>query len=241
LVIKYDAHVRPDHFGNKKGELAVVMSEQRSEQTSEPIRVIVIDDHPHARLAIRELLSVDQTFQIIAEGKNGYEAIELAEQYEPDLMIIDIQMPGLDGLEATKRIKDRFTAIKIVIVTVSHDVAHLFEALKKGAQGYLLKTLDSSLWLDYLRAIVTDDAPLSQEIAARILQEFTKAAETKRESLDHLTIREREVLECVAQGLSNKEIAVQLFISENTVKNHLKNIMHKLHADNRVQLSKYMQ
>jgi DNA-binding NarL/FixJ family response regulator len=123
-----------------------------------------------------------------------------------------------------------------VMVTVSDDVANLFEAIKNGAQGYLLKNLNPNIWLSYLHSLATDSAPMPQEIANRILAEFTGSKAT-----DHtlLTPREQEILTRVAQGLSNKEIATELVISEHTVKNHLKNIMQKLHLNNRVQLTRY--
>lgn len=146
-------------------------------------------------------------------------------------------------------------ALKIVMVTVSDDITHLFEAIKRGAQGYLLKNLAPSSWMEYLRAISLDEAPMSKELAFRLLQEFsvTKPGEQKKREaakaqlLDKdaaimttpLTDREKEVLERVATGASNREIAVELGLSEYTVKNHLKNILQKLHLGNRVQLTRY--
>ncbi|MNN18749.1 Transcriptional regulatory protein DegU [compost metagenome] len=155
------------------------------------------------------------------------------ERWMPDLILMDIRMPGKDGLEATREIKLRYPYVKIVLITVSDDAAHLFEALKQGAQGYLLKNLEPGTWLEYLRAIASDEAPLSSELALRILQEFPV---TKKESGEQppLTSREREILGWVAQGMTNREIAGVLHISDQTVKNHLKNILQKLHLENRV-------
>ncbi|CAM2884339.1 response regulator transcription factor [Paenibacillus sediminis] len=202
------------------------------------IRVLIADDHEHAREGISEILSADPIFDIVAVAKNGREAIELTEQWMPDLILMDIQMPEMDGLEATKIIKLRYPYVKIVMVTVSDDAAHLFEALKQGAQGYLLKNLSPSTWIEYLRSIMNDEAPLSKELAYQILQEFPLAMKND-EDKHPLTVREREILNWVAQGLTNREIAEQLTISEQTVKNHLKNILHKLHLENRVQLTRY--
>lgn len=201
-------------------------------------RVLIVDDHKHARQGMRTILGMDPSFEIVAEAASGQEAIALTEAHMPDLVLMDINMPHMDGLEATKAIKEKYPYIKIVMVTVSDDIAHLFEALKKGAQGYLLKNLHPEEWHLYLKAIALDEAPLSRELAMRILQEFSHKPKRVDEP-SPLTGREREILRLVAQGLSNREIAQQLDISEHTVKNHLKNILHKLHLDNRVQLARY--
>ncbi|WP_159884960.1 response regulator [Paenibacillus puerhi] len=204
----------------------------------QPIRIVLADDHAHAREAMRDIIELDPSFEIVGEAVNGDEAIQLAEQYMPDLILMDIRMPQVDGLEATKVIKERFPYVKIVMVTVSGDITHLFEAIKRGAQGYLLKNLSPASWHEYLRAVAIDEAPMSREVAVRLLQEFT-LAKTNVPEKSPLTLREKEILECVARGRSNKEISEELDISEHTVKNHLKNILHKLHLDNRVQLMRY--
>ncbi|SDD96954.1 DNA-binding response regulator, NarL/FixJ family, contains REC and HTH domains [Paenibacillus sp. UNCCL117] len=205
---------------------------------TQPIRIMLADDHEHAREAMKDIIGLDASFEIVGEAVNGQEAVRLAEQCMPDLILMDIRMPGLDGLEATKAIKERFPYVKIVMVTVSGDITHLFEAIKRGAQGYLLKNLSPASWHEYLRAVAFDEAPMSREVAVRLLQEFTMV-KTNVPEKSPLTSREKEILECVACGRSNKEIADELDISEHTVKNHLKNILHKLHLDNRVQLMRY--
>ncbi|MDP4096044.1 response regulator transcription factor [Paenibacillus sp. P96] len=201
-------------------------------------RVLVADDSAHAREAISDILGEDRAFEIIGEASGGEQALRMTEELMPDLILMDIRMPDLDGLEATGLIKMRFPYVKIVIITVSDDAAHLFEALKRGAQGYLLKNLSPSTWLEYLRAVVSDEAPLSQELAYRILQEFP-APPKQTAAGQSLTPREREILNWVASGQTNKEIGEGLGISEQTVKNHLKNILHKLQLENRVQLTRY--
>ncbi|USB31971.1 response regulator transcription factor [Paenibacillus sp. YPG26] len=201
-------------------------------------RVLVVDDHAYAREGICDILAEDSSFEIIGVGSSGEEAIELTEKFMPDLIMMDIHMPGMDGLEATRIIKLRFPYVKIVLITVSDDAAHLFEALKQGAQGFLLKNLSPSTWLEYLRAIMIDEAPLSSDLAHQILKEFPSVP--KQDALDHpLTGREREILNWVAKGMTNREIAGELQISDQTVKNHLKNILHKLQLENRVQLTRY--
>ncbi|WP_405171383.1 response regulator transcription factor [Paenibacillus sp. FSL H8-0280] len=204
----------------------------------EHVRVLVVDDHAHAREAICSILSEDSLFEVIGTASNGQEALELTGQWMPDLILMDVQMPGMDGLEATRQIKLRFPYVIVVMVTVSDDVTFLFEALKQGAQGYLLKNLTPSTWLEYLRAIVSDDAPLSKELAYRILQEFP-APRSEDVQDNPLTARELEILQWVSAGYTNREIAYQLGISDQTVKNHLKNILQKLQLENRVQLTRY--
>jgi len=200
-------------------------------------RVLIVDDSQHAREAMMSILDEDEDYEVIGVVSSGEEAIAVTEQLMPDLILMDIEMQGIGGLEATRIIKLQYPYVKIVMITVSDDIAHLFEALKQGAQGYLLKNLSPSTWLAYLHAIMRDDAPLSRELAYQILKEFPISVANE----DHipLTTREREILTWVASGLTNKEIATQLGISDQTVKNHLKNILQKLHLENRVQLTRY--
>lgn len=201
-------------------------------------RILIVDDHIHAREGIREILEEYEDFLIIGEAKNGLEAIQLTEQLMPDLILMDIDMPVMDGLEATKRLKLIFPYVKIVMITVSDDITDLFDALKKGAQGYLLKNIQSEKWIEHLRAFALDEVPMSKEIAFQILKEFPQNKEITKEKIP-LSTRELEVLKLVAKGLSNREISAMLIISEHTVKSHLKNILSKLHLDNRVQLTSY--
>lgn len=200
-------------------------------------RVLVVDDHAHAREAICEILSMDPSFEVIGVVSDGQQAIDYTEQWLPDLILMDIQMPILNGLEATQRIKLAFPYVKIVMITVSDDVLHLLEALKRGAQGYLLKNLEPSMWLEYLHSIVTEEAPLSREVAYQILKDVSLTE--KKEPDVPLTTREKDILYGVAAGWTNKEIAANYTISEYTVKNHLKNILQKLQVQNRVQLTRY--
>ena len=131
----------------------------------QPFRILIVDDHAHAREGIREILEEYEDFVIVGEGKNGEEAIKLTEELMPDIILMDIQMPVMNGLEATKRIKLKFPYVKIVMITVSDDITDLFDALKKGAQGYLLKNLESEAWREHLRAFALDEVPMSKEIA----------------------------------------------------------------------------
>lgn len=200
-------------------------------------RVLVVDDHAHAREAICEIIATDDRYEIVGVVASGKEAIDFTEQWMPDLILMDIQMPDMDGLETTQRIKLRFPYVKIVMITVSDDMFHLLEALKRGAQGYLLKNLAPSTWIKYLNSIVNEETPLSRELAFEILKDVSLA--NNKEVDESLTFREQEILSNVADGLTNKEIAEKLVISEHTVKNHLKNILQKLQLQNRVQLTRY--
>ncbi|PGX21029.1 DNA-binding response regulator [Priestia megaterium] len=204
----------------------------------QPFRILIVDDHAHAREGIRDILEEYEDFIIVGEGTNGQEAIELTEKLMPDIVLMDIGMPVMDGLEATKQIKFQFPYVKIVVITVSDDITDLFDALKKGAQGYLLKNLQSEVWYDYLRAFALDEVPMSKEIAFQILKEFPQETSITKPDTP-LSARELEVLQLVAKGLSNRDISAHLFISEHTVKSHLKNILSKLHLENRVQLTSY--
>jgi len=225
---------------------------------TQPIRVLLADDHRHAREGMREIVSADPSFVVVGEAASGEEALALAGQVYPELVLMDIHMPGMGGFEAVKAIKSAYPLVKIVMVTVSDDAAHLFEALKKGAQGYLLKNLNPSAWRDYLHAVALDEAPLNSDLAMSILREFgARRGQATGEAREHgagsrpgavngdtasgsdLTPREREILLAVARGQKNREVAESLGLSEHTVKNHLKNILQKLHLGNRVQLTKY--
>ncbi|MBL0387196.1 response regulator transcription factor [Tumebacillus sp. ITR2] len=205
-----------------------------------PYKVLVADDHPLAREAIRSLLEDDDSFQIIAEARDGREAVSLCEELKPDLVLMDINMPHVDGLEATRLIKKSRPEIKLVILSVSDNVADLFTAIQFGAQGYLLKNLEPDDWLTYLHALLDEDAEIPREMAGRILTRFQSGGEISGDVLpDVLTPREREILAHVAVGATNKQIAEKLVIAENTVKNHMKNVLDKLHLQNRVQLAAY--
>lgn len=222
---------------------------------NQPFRVMLVDDHKHARQGMREIVSEGDDFAVVAEAASGEEALELMQRAAPELILMDISMPGMGGLEAAKAIKSAYPEVKIVIVTVSDDPAHLFEALKKGAQGYLLKNLNPSAWREYLRAIAYDEAPLNPDLALSILREFAARSQGRESALkgrsvhaqeqddglyrEGLTQREKQILQEVARGRKNREIASELGLSEHTVKNHLKNILQKLHLDNRVQLTRY--
>lgn len=204
-----------------------------------PYRVLITDDHPHSRQAIKEMLADEPLFVIIGEAINGQEAVELCDMLLPDLVLMDIELPVLNGLEATKIIKERNPLIKVIILSVSDDVGDLFTAIQYGAQGYLLKNMDPDDWLQYLRSVADGSSDVARGISGKLLYQFREADLEHSPATDSLTSREKEILIQVAKGLTNKQIGERLFITENTVKNHVKNLFSKLKVDNRVQLASY--
>lgn len=201
-------------------------------------RTFIVDDNRRARQAVRAILGGDSFFEVVGEAEDAREALERIPGLRPDLVLMDIRMPETDGIALTRVLKDRLPEIKIVILTVSHDPADLLRAVRVGAQGYLVKSLDPSDWISYLRAVADGASPISEEVAARLVTTLAAPAQgSAAEVAKRLTPREREILGLIARGRSNREIAETLTISENTVKNHLKNIMAKLDVKNRAQLA----
>lgn len=205
------------------------------------VRVLVADDSPLAREAVISILAQDPDFAVVGEAADGHQALTRARELLPDLILMDINMPGTDGLLATRLIRRELPHVTVVMLTVSDDARDLFEAIKSGAQGYLLKNLEPGDWLAYLRGLMQGDWEMPREMANRILAEFAAPAPAPigAEASDGLTVREAEVLHMVAQAATNREIAQTLCISEYTVKNHIKNILEKLQMRNRVELALY--
>ncbi|GEN35085.1 response regulator [Aneurinibacillus danicus] len=201
--------------------------------------VVIADDHPLAREGIRSVLEGDESFVIVGEATDGQEAFELCRELQPHLLLLDINMPGVNGLEAVRKIRMTYPRIHVVMLTVSDDVKDLFTAIQFGAQGYLLKNMEPGDWITYLHALLGDNTEVSREIASRLLYRFRTGSTSDEPGLSSLTAREREILFWVAAGETNKQIAHRLVIAENTVKNHIKNLLEKLHLDNRVQLAAY--
>ena len=205
------------------------------------ISVLLVDDHTLFRQGLASVLKDRPNYQVVGHAANGLEAIDLARQLMPDLILMDVHMPVLDGLEATRQIKREMPDVRIVMLTMSEDDQNLFEAIKSGAQGYLLKNTAADELFRFMEGVLEGEASVSGVMAAKMLGEFRKPKTASPEATgnEQLTDREREVLNHVAEGLSNREIAANLQISENTIKKHLRNILAKLQLENRVQAALY--
>ncbi len=205
------------------------------------MRVLLVDDHALVRNGIASLLT-SRNIDVVGEAGDGLEALEKARQLHPDVILMDIKMPLCNGLEATRLIKAEMPEIKIIMLTVSDDDEDLFEAIKSGAGGYLLKNLRAEEFFGLLSGVESGEAAISPLLATKIIEEFarqrTSGAEPPSPESEP-TARETEVLRLVAAGASNKEIASALNISDNTVKYHLRNIMAGLHLRNRAQVAAY--
>ena len=210
---------------------------------SAPVRVLVIDDHALFRRGLTLVLEAEEGIEVVGEGEDGEEAIQKAEELAPDVVLMDVRMPKVGGIEATRRIAEAQPATKILMLTVSDEEADLYEAIKAGATGYLLKEISIEEVADAVRAVVQGQTLISPSMASKLIQEFTSLARRSEQRQDvpapRLTERELEVLKLVAQGMSNRDIAQVLFISENTVKNHVRNILEKLHLHSRMEAVMY--
>lgn len=210
-----------------------------------PIRLLLVDDHEIFREGVKSVLRGRQEFEIAGEAENGLEAVRLAKELHPDVILMDIMMPDCGGLEATRRILQELPDMKIVMLTVSEADDDVFEAVKAGARGYLTKNLPARQMVEMLLDVARGEACFSGVIAAKILRELQQparllaASSSEHPSVEGLSPREVEVLRLVAKGLSNAEIASALYITESTVKLHLRSILEKLHLRNRVQAALY--
>jgi DNA-binding NarL/FixJ family response regulator len=206
------------------------------------MRVAIADDHPLFRDGLRSLLEL-RGIEVVGEARNGREALEEARREHPDVILMDLSMPELNGLAATRLISAELPEVKVVILTASEDDADLFEAIKSGAQGYLFKNLDSDEFFRLLDGVARGEPALTPGLARKLLGEFARPAPAPRTAAEApvaLTDREREVLDLLVQGItSNRELAERLVVSENTVKYHLRNILDKLHLQNRAQVVAY--
>jgi DNA-binding NarL/FixJ family response regulator len=208
----------------------------------DPMRILLVDDQVLFRKTLAGLLAASPGMEVVGEASDGYEAEAKAQETLPDVILMDISMSPCDGLTATRRISQLMPHVKIVMLTVSDDDKDLYEAIKGGAQGYLLKNLEPYQLLDMLRSIGRGETPLSGLMAGKILEEFRrKDPGSAEQDLPNrpLTAREMAVLELVAKGATNREIGSALFITEHTVKIHMRNILDKLHLQNRIQAAVY--
>jgi len=203
------------------------------------IRVLIADDQALFRRGLCVVLGTETHIDVVGEAENGEDAVAKAESLAPDVVLMDVRMPRLNGIDAARRIRDLSPGTRIIMLTVSDEEDDLYEAIKAGANGYLLKEISVEEVAEAIRAVVQGQSLISPSMASKLLSEFNslakKAAERQQFPHPALTTRELEVLKLVAKGMSNREVAEGLFISENTVKNHVRNILEKLHLHSRME------
>lgn len=215
------------------------------EATQAEIRVLVVDDQPLFRRALATLIAEQPNLTIVGEAGNGLEGLEMARELRPDLVLMDVEMPVMTGVEATRRIREELPDIKVVILTVSEADEPLFDAIRYGAHGFLLKDLRPEQLYELIRAVMRNETALSPAIAGRLLKEFREGTAGRRIASPEaegpaLTQREIQIMQLVSHGLSNKEIGGRLSITEGTVKNHVHNALEKLQLENRIQAAAYV-
>jgi DNA-binding NarL/FixJ family response regulator len=208
---------------------------------SEIVRVLLAEDHTIVRKGLRSLLDGEAGIEVIGEAKDGREAIEKAGQLHPDVVVMDITMPGLNGLEATRQIKKRFPEVQVVILTVHANEEYVFQILRAGASGYVVKQAAPGELISAIQAAYRGESFLSPSISRKVIEEYVRQAEATAEpdSYDQLTDREREVLQLIAEGHPNREIAGLLHISVKTVETHRARLMDKLDLHSTAELTQY--
>ncbi len=208
---------------------------------TEPVRVLVVDDQELFRRGLIMLLSGDTDIEVVGEASDGITATELAVKTAPDVILLDVRMPRRTGVEACRGIKEAVPSAKIIMLTVSDEEADLYESVKNGASGYLLKDSSIEEVAQAIRVVNEGQSLISPSMAVKLIDEFKQMSKPEREQGPalRLTDRELEVLRLVAKGLNNREVAKELFISENTVKNHVRNILEKLQLHSRMEAVMY--
>jgi DNA-binding NarL/FixJ family response regulator len=206
----------------------------------QPTKVLIVDDHALFRQGVRNSIELEEDIEVVGEAEDGTEALAKARELKPDLILMDIRMPHCNGLEAVSAIKRELPAVKIIMLTVYDEDENLFEAIKRGAEGFLGKKVRAKALLDSLRGVMEGEAAIPGSMAAKILREFARLAEIEDGHIaGQLTPREKEVLQKLSEGLTNRQIAFYLCISENTVKAHVSSILKKLHLQTRAQAAAY--
>jgi DNA-binding NarL/FixJ family response regulator len=206
------------------------------------IRVLIVDDHPVVLEGLHAMLSTDRNIEIVGEAGDGAEAVKMVEEKEPNVVLMDIRMPGMDGVQATRHIKQQSPATAVIVLTMYDTDAYVVDAVRAGATGYLLKDAPRELVLDTIRAVNSGASLIKTSLLTEAISSLVKsrkgyqpAEEASPEgNIEHLTAREREVLKLAALGHSNKEIARELSITQDTVKKHMQSILGKLHASSRI-------
>ena len=206
---------------------------------TDKIRVLIVDDHPIVRSGLRSLLAAESDIEVVGEATDGQEGLEKTEAFHPDVVLMDISMPNLDGLSATRQIKSRFQEIQILVLSMHRSDEYFFEMLRSGASGYILKTAKTSDLLEAIRVVNRGEVFLYPAMAQKLVRGYIKLADWESETQAVLSPREKEILFLIAEGYSFKGIAEKLVISPSTVYSHRSNLMSKLGLNNRRELIEY--
>ena len=205
------------------------------------IRIAIADDHPIFRDGLRKLLALEEDFKVVAEARDGKEVLDILQKQEPDILLLDLKMPGLDGLSTLQRLQAQKTKTKVIVLTASDDESEYVQAMKFGTSGIVLKQTATELLIKSIRKVYGGEIWLDSRTTAAVMKQFASPGDAgaKDRERSPLSQREREIVVLVAQGFKNKEIAERMFISEQTVKNHLHNIFDKLGVSDRLELALY--
>lgn len=209
-------------------------------EKGEIIRVLIVDDHQVVRQGLRTFLELQDDITVVGEAENGLQAVDIVRQLEPDIVLMDLVMPDMDGISATQQLHAQGSATKVIALTSFSEDDKVFPAIQAGAASYLLKDVSPDDLVEAIRAVHHGEARLHPDITRKLMQQVSQARNSSQEnSIEELTGREREVIRLVAEGRSNREIAQELFISEKTVKTHISNLLGKLNLEHRTQLAIY--
>jgi len=205
------------------------------------ISVLIVDDHSMFRQGLKQILELEEDIQVVGQASNGEEAVRIASEVCPDVILMDINMPGTNGLQAIKELKQSDISSKVIVLTIHEDREYLFKTLQMGAEGYVLKDAEPSVLIEAIRNVYEGESYIQPNMTKELVREFNRITmhEKDKQQDNKLTPREIEVLSLIAEGMINKEIAKQLYISEKTVKNHVSNIFKKLNVSDRTQAAIY--
>ena len=225
---------------NSNGDL----SASGEAKEGELIRIVIADDHPIFRDGLRKLLVLEDDFRVVAEARDGKEVLEVLDEFHPDILLLDLKMPGLDGLTALQKLQNARTKTKVIVLTASEDKNQFVQAMKFGTCGIVLKQTATDLLIKSIRKVHAGEIWLDSHTTAAVMRQFSSPMDsaplgTRDRERSPLSQREREIVVLVAQGFKNKEMAEKMFISEQTVKNHLHNIFDKLGVSDRLELALY--
>jgi len=215
------------------------MTKTKAKERLKKIRILIADDHPIFRDGLRKLLSLEDDFQVIGEAEDGKQAVDMTFKLQPDVLLLDLKMPNMSGIGTLESLGDKAKATKVIVLTASEDEAAVVQAMRMGTAGIVLKQTATDLLIKSIRKVHDGEIWLDSRMTTAVMREFSQPAPVRETVKNVLSTREREVVGLVCQGFRNKEIAEKMFISEQTVKNHLHNIFDKLGVSDRLELALY--